>query len=316
MEPMHLFSATESQSNLPVEASREAAERHDAVPVIEALQSAETTVRAEATASARNLLRTLHQITEKKRGVEETMALLLRETCVERRHYRWRLVKAMVLILMLLWIGYSTWDTRFVFFIWGIIPLSSGAWAAERAAGQRRNAAHHLSTADDPRAVGVLAISLRDTDPYVRYVSGKALRRLLPRVRAGDAAYITPDQMAALLSLGFDHTTGLDLKCALLKGLEQIGDERALPMVEYLQTDPSPTIREAAQNCLPYLTERMRQARESATLLRASAQNGASTPPDQLLRPATAALSQRTPADQLLRPLEQAQEANGLRPGP
>jgi hypothetical protein len=57
----------------------------------------------------------------------------------------------------------------------------------------------------------------------------------------------------------------------------------------------------------------VRRARESATLLRASAATGAITPPDQLLRPAAAGMTPVTPPDQLLRAVE-AQNAREQAP--
>jgi hypothetical protein len=307
METRYLSSATEIPATTLAEATRTAKETNTPLSLREALRCTEEPVRAAAIASTQDLLQTLNQIAEKKRRIEATMALLLRETQMERRQRRWRLFKTAILTLILLWLFCATWDTGFMYVWVFIVPLSRGsAWAAERTSNQRRDAAYALSTAGDPRAIGVLALALNDDDSYVRYVAENALRRLLPRVRASDAAYITPDQMNTLIGLGFDHTRSQALKIALLKGLEQIGDVRALPLVEYLQTDASPQIRAAAWECMPFLIERMRHARESATLLRASAPTtDAAASHAHLLRPASDAMRQQTmPTDQLLRPVE------------
>lgn len=293
----------------PREATSEPTETQAEQSVGEALCSGEARTQHAAQAAAQNLLLTLQNVAEKKRSVEETMALLLRETRAARRRRRHRIASGTAFVTLMIGLIYATRGKIFDHF-WWILQLGGGAWAADKAASTRRDAAYALSKAGDPRAVGVLALALRDGDAYVRDVAERALRHLLPRVRASDAAYIAADQMNALLHLGYRDDYGHSLKIPLLAALEQIGDERALPVVEHLHADPAPQVREAARECLPFVQERVRRARESATLLRASAATGAITPPNQLLRPASAAMTTGTPPDQLLRAVE-AQNATG-----
>src|SRR5262249_24184436 len=115
MEPVHL------QSEADTETKTEATQGQ--MPILEALQSADTHTRCESTAATQNLLNILHLIAEKRRNVEETMEILLRETRAEQRMRRWRIVKAAGFSLTLLWLFYATWDTTFVHF-WWIVPLS------------------------------------------------------------------------------------------------------------------------------------------------------------------------------------------------
>jgi hypothetical protein len=311
MESVQL-KAGEARQIRPIETVRERRETRTGPPVTAALRSGEARTRREARAAVQNLLTTLKNVEEKKRNVEEAMALLLRETQAARRRRRHRLVSGTAFVTLMIGLIYLTRGKIFEQ-LWWILQLGGGAWAADRAASTRRDAAYALSKAGDPRAVGVLALALRDGDSYVRDVAERALRHLLPRVRASDAAYIAPDQMNALLHLGYSDDYGQNLKIPLLTALEQIGDARALPVVEYLHADPSPQVREAARECLPFVQERVRRARESATLLRASAATGAITPPDQLLRPAAAGMTPVTPPDQLLRAVE-AQNAREQAP--
>ncbi|HZO92059.1 MAG TPA: hypothetical protein VFB38_27320 [Chthonomonadaceae bacterium] len=284
-------------------AAQALAEARSRLPVSAALQSPDAHIRVEARASAKHLLATLQEVKRKKESVEAMMALLLQETRAARRRRYLRTATGTGAALLLIWLIYITRGEIFQHF-WWIIKIGAGAWVADKAVNKRREAASALSKAGDPRAVGVLALALRDGDSFVRNIAGSALRTLLPRVRASDTSYITPDQMNALLSLAYDEEDRLRLKIPLLLALQQIGDERALPAVEHLLYDPSRDVRRAAKECLPFVTERVRRARESATLLRASSATSIAAMPDQLLRPASGAPPTQTPADQLLRPME------------
>lgn len=264
-----------------------------------ALRSADARTQAEAMAATQGLLATLQEIARKKQIVAETMNLLLRETRAARRRKVGRAVIIVALLGMLVWLMVLLRISPGGF-IWPIIQVVAAIWAADRAVHARRDAATTLLKAGDPRAVGVLAVAVRDGDPHVRRVAEDALHTLLPRVRTNDAVYITPDQMQALLSLLEDYDDRL--RIAVLTALEQIGDARAIPYVMQLSLFASPTVRKRAEECLPFLEERVRLARESATLLRASSAASAIAAADQLLHPAYA--NTPMPAEQLLRPME------------
>ena len=268
--------------------------------VVVALQSADPQRQASAAGAGQDLLRTLDQIAGKKRSVDDTMALLMREIRAARRQKIGRIVGTIVLIGMV--IALLALRIPIGGFGWLFFKLLGVFWVADRAVDVRRHAARTLGEAGDPRAVGVLAIALQDGDGLVRHGAEEALHKLLPRVRAGDAAYITADAMQALLSL---LETGSDsLRIVLLQALEQIGDERAIPYVNYLMVFGPPTVRRQAEACLPFLEERVRLARESATLLRASSLSAVAAAPEHLLRPASAASTPSVPADHLLRPVQ------------
>lgn len=194
---------------------------------------------------------------------------------------------------------------------WWIWSLFFGVGAAaDIRAGSRRQAATELAKTRDPRAAGVLAVAWRDGDKEVRRVASEALKEILPRLRASDADHFSADAMNAVLSLLLSEDPALLL--AVLKGLQQIGDERAVPSVQGMRAtweealpfiqDPQgretyQRLVEAADSCLAAIGTRAERERQRQTLLR-PAQNPDS-PAETLLRPAGSTASD--PA-QLLRP--------------
>jgi hypothetical protein len=260
---------------------------------------------AMARAAAQQLLldvaRTLQTVADRKQQVDAMMTQLLRETREIRNRKRRHIASRVALATAIILLAFET--SGHIFFNYWWVFLGGGALAADERVSKRREAVQALYTAGEPRAVGVLAIALRDGDYTVQRVAEQALRDLLPRVRASDAAYIDREQMAALLTLA-EHGNA-HMQTVLLRALEQIGDERAIPAVESLVAYGATTaVRRLASECLPYLTERVRLAREQSTLLRGSASPALAAASAQLLRPASG--KETTPAEQLLRPTQGA----------
>lgn len=85
------------------------------------------------------------------------------------------------------------------------------------------------------------------------------------------------------------------LVLAVVKAMEQVGDETAIAPVRHLTKSLWKPVREAAQECLPFLYQRANEQRASQGLLR-PADNTAT--PDVLLRPA---IETPDPPEQLLR---------------
>jgi HEAT repeat protein len=275
-----------------------AVEAGDLPTVAAVLEGEDAMARAATRQALRNMVLTLDTVAARKRKVDATMEQLSRELRQMRARNRQRIVWKIIVGLVFL---YVIFGTHFHFFNWWWIFLGGGgAAAADERASKRREAASALHAAGEPRAVGVLAIALRDGDAAVQRVAEQALRDLLPRVQASDAPYITAEQMAALLELA--ELGNGRMQSALLKALEQIGDEQAIPVVEYLADNGSPSVRDQARECLPYLTERVRLAHEQATLLRGSASPAIAAAPEQLLRPASA--TETSHPEQLLRPTQ------------
>lgn len=227
--------------------------------------------------------------------VEHTIQMLLLGVQAARRRRIWRSVAVLAIIALVVvaFIGH----VHLIGSYWWVFKIFAGIWAADAAVSSRRSAAQKLAQAEDPRAIGVLAVVARDdADGDVRGAARVSLAALLPRVKSSDATAITPQQMDALLSLA--HGASEQFALALLSALEQIGGERAIPLVEEMMLDSRVTVRNRAAECLPYVKERARQHEECATLLRASVRSTA-TAPRELLRPAAA--GEQTPPDELLR---------------
>ncbi len=226
------------------------------------------------------------------------MRRLMAETVLARRRKMQRRLKItgfVATIVFLVWASHWNIAGNWWFFWW----IGSGAWAADQTMGKQRKSVSELRQAGDPRAVGVLAIAARDTETSVRVPAQQALRELLPRVRADHAGDITPAQMNALLELAFRSEPALQI--AVLQGLEQIGDGRAVPVVQNLSLSAHPHVRDQATHCLPYLTERVRRAEQSATLLRGTVSPAQTAAPHELLR-SVSQPADNTPASELLRP--------------
>lgn len=270
-------------------------DRRDQAPG-SALEVGNITTGAAAREVVANIVLTLNTVATRKAKVDAMMAQLLREMrdVRVRNHQRvaWKVSLAILFLLLLCYLRGNALNLWWLF-VWG-----GGAAAADERAGRRRQAAHALYLAGEPRAVGVLAVASRDGDHAVQRVADQALRDLLPRVRASDSMYIDAEQMHALLELA-EHGNA-HMQSNVLKALEQIGDQRAIPVVENLTLAGRTTnVRRCALACLPFLIERVRLAREQSTLLRASASPGAAAVPAQLLRPANGV--EDTPPQQLLR---------------
>jgi hypothetical protein len=267
------------------------------LPVAEALQSDDAWTRSRASGVMHGLLATLQEVTRKKQRVEQMIEQLREEIRLARRERRGQQIRAFLLVLGALAIFFAQGSHVFMFW-WLVFPLS-GFWAADRSRGHAT--VQRLSEAWDPRAVGVLAVVAQERDVQLSHQAQQALINLLPRVRASDAAFIDAEGMQALIELLREDYDALRL--ALLQGLEQIGDERAISMVTDLRDSPrvNLNVRQAAAECLPALLNRGRLARESATLLRASSALNADQAAGVLLRPAVGA---PLATDHLLRPAE------------
>ncbi len=152
------------------------------------------------------------------------------------------------------------------------------------------------------RACGVKAIGplleMRNTflTPAQQKVIFHALIRLLPQMKASDVNLLSPKQYESLYSTlksGGGDSAPLayltEFRLAILKALEQVGDERAIPAVQRVANTPAflPTakrLREAAERCLPLLQSNHQTIEATKTLLRASSAEQAS--PETLLRAA------------------------------
>jgi HEAT repeat protein len=164
------------------------------------------------------------------------------------------------------------------------VLLTLGGFATADSA-VRRQAVSGLTRRSRPELAGAFATCLGDPDSAIHNMAARVLRDLLPQLKASDAARFRGSEMDALIRALPGKDTGLTM--SILKALEQIGDDRAVPAVEELTLrSRSEPVRRAALNCLPYLKERAEETRAARTLLRASDAGSAERARD-LLRPAT-----------------------------
>ena len=166
----------------------------------------------------------------------------------------------------------------------------------------QRNLTNALIHSNDLRLIGPLLETAASSE-----ISGATaalvLTRLLPRLQASDAEMLDEKARECLNSALLKHCGNAEFVLSALKALQQIGDARALPVVLKLahradRSAAGQSIREAAQECLPFLEVRAAQQQASQTLLRAS--DVSAMPPDILLRPVQNPTD--VPAEELLRP--------------
>ncbi len=137
----------------------------------------------------------------------------------------------------------------------------------------------------------------------------RALTTLLPQMKASDANLLTTAHrryLNTMLKLEMRPCLGKrkedGFAVAILKAYDQVGDAKAIPIVEKLANDRGNSerrreIQRAAQDCLPLLQTHLGELSTTQTLLRASSPS--TSAPDVLLRPVGEAAP--VPAGELLR---------------
>jgi hypothetical protein len=198
---------------------------------------------------------------------------------------------------------------------------------ARRSYRRKRALTGALAQARDISHIGSLIEATKVENTSVRNLAKRGLIDLLPTLQASDAHLLTEahrDRLLRVLAIspndsGYRDLTELfsrsayqreiDLRLAVLKALEQVGGAKELPAVERLSrglpclqsaSKVPKEVRDAANECLPYLHARASEQRASEQLLRAS--SAYATPTDVLLRPARSRAD--AAPEQLLRPSE------------
>ena len=188
-----------------------------------------------------------------------------------------------------------------------MLPLSF--FASRKVASQKHQAAAAaISRFDDLRAVGPLAEALEFQHKEVVPFAERALIRLLPRLMASDSSLLNAQQRACLNRALKRKGVHDDMRVAILKAWEQVGDAAAIPFVETVARGESaggriPAVAAAARECLPFLVQSTQRRQIGSQLLRPADVNGPS--PEVLLRPSMPHASVEPP-DQLLRPTNDA----------
>ncbi len=171
--------------------------------------------------------------------------------------------------------------------------------------------ANEIARIGGVKAIAPLCVTLETSMPIKqRRAIHNALILLLPQLKVSEANLLPPityRYIYSCLRLNGDGTfvkrCPTDLRIAALKALEQVGDARAVPLVERLtkmrlRTQARLRVKQAAIECLPMLKANCGEVEAARTLLRASHAEAAR--PDTLLRPASGA--GQTATQELLRP--------------
>jgi hypothetical protein len=125
-------------------------------------------------------------------------------------------------------------------------------------------------------------------------IADTALIRLLPRLQVSDGSLLSDKHWDILYSVlrgkskWSVNSDAVGLAPAILQAIAQTGNTQALPIVRSLAEGrggwKEPAVRQAAQECLLQLQDRVEQERAMSTLLRAA--EAPATSSDTLLRPA------------------------------
>jgi len=232
-------------------------------------------------------------------SLDEVLSILREETRTRTKR-RNRLIGIYLGILgLFITVAIVTHDKHMLNFLGSF----NGLMAAGAAVSQRQKAASvRLALFDNVRVVGPLADALGYQDKWVQPIAAKKLTKLLPQMKASDAALLGPEQRAALNKAL--RGKNIELILAILKAWEQVGDTKAIEEVEKLAAGRghggrNPKVVAAAQECLPFLRQSAERLQVGSQLLRPS--DGNLTPSDVLLRPSIPH-APTEPADQLLRP--------------
>jgi predicted sugar kinase len=141
-----------------------------------------------------------------------------------------------------------------------------------------------MAYSPDKSNVGVLIDALMWPDEHAKRTARFGLTRLLPTLNMEDANLITKQQRNILYScLQPAHASNnIRFVIAILQGLEQIGDQSAIPVVSALckprkWRDPASSgakryleVQKAAQHCLKFLEQSVQTQDARQSLLRAS----------------------------------------------
>ena len=202
----------------------------------------------------------------------------------------------------------------------GFVTVIAGMYAVSE---KQRKGVQALAAFEDVRAVPYLIAGLGYKDQKSQVTAANALRGLLPRLQASDAALLTPEHHALLnralkSDLELEKPGPARLRVAVLQALQQIGGVSSLPLVAEMaegrgKAAGQPEVQSAAQECLPFLQLRAENQRLNHTLLRAS--DGNVTPVEMLLRPASGQFEATLRAAELLRvPQEDTKRQATARP--
>ncbi len=199
------------------------------------------------------------------------MRLLEDESRQRKRRARMVVIGAVLYVLLMLGLALTGNGDHVATFT----CLSSFLGAAA-ASQKQKNAAKALAGFEDPAAAGFLAEALDYGDKDLRAIAMSKLTALMPRLQATDSERLLPEQRAVLYKqLRRAPFANTPFTLAILKGLEQVGDEKAVPAVRELserrvKRASEQRVVDAARECLPYVEQQAERSRNASRLLRPS----------------------------------------------
>jgi hypothetical protein len=266
---------------------------------VEKLNSKKEDQRAEAEQQ-------LQALGDKK--LEELLAFLTAEAKKRRDRRKWVAIGVGSYMTFMVGTAIFTHNTAML----GSMGSMTGIIAAVLAMSQaQKNATKEIAEEEDIRIIPFLVEGLESQDKDLTNIAQERLPALLPRLKESDAELLSKEHRAVLNRvLGSAtgkwriHSRKPELLCAILKGYEQVGDADALPAVEKLAKGEGMAalelkVKQAANDCLPFLRERIERLEAQHTLLRASSASSYAQP-EELLRPVITNQIE-IPAEELLR---------------
>ena len=150
-----------------------------------------------------------------------------------------------------------------------------------------RMATERLLEMAGPYVLAALIDMLAVEDTAMRSVAEETLTLRLPHLKSHDGDHLTVQHMDTLYRCLKERAIrNQPLALAILKALEQIGDETTIPILGELlalEGDDLKPVQAAALECLAFVQNRMDSQAGARSLMRASTAPG--DPRDQLLRP-------------------------------
>lgn len=170
--------------------------------------------------------------------------------------------------------------------------LGGFAWLLNQSSDQIV-ANNMIARLEDKRTVGPLLLALQSSmDPFARTSAAAALLRIAYKLHEEDETHVDAEQRACLTRAirGADPRREFDYLAALLVLASKVGDADTLAAIEPLTSRAPSNDREAsvlqmARESADQLRSRLARSRDSATLLRPTADAAS----DSLLRPMAAA---------------------------
>ena len=210
---------------------------------------------------------------------EEAYSILERRAGQNRPSMRKGIYQALGFILLpvctfgiLSGIGTGQWVMVLV--MSAIAAMGIGCWKSVLT-DDVKTAGSRLSESDDIRVVGPLADMLSWPDPRYWEIAAKGLERLLPRLKASDSHILAESQRKAIYEkMTMRNAARHDrFLISVLRALEQIGDETAIPHVARLANTTSrgpaeQRVAAAAKECLDTLSDLLGRGHIPHRLLR------------------------------------------------